>query len=150
MGNFMSALIVNAIGATLIYGTGGLALGIVGPWLGFQGVGIMAGSLAASAQAYYGNLAAGSIISLMTAASMAAGNKIMGFLAALTVGVVGGAAIYCTGGLATGLVAPMLGFGSAGIGAGTVAASAQAYYGNLVAGSVISKLTAAAMVAPTP
>ncbi|KOB66446.1 putative cuticle protein CPH43, partial [Operophtera brumata] len=44
----------------------------------------------------------------------------------------------------------MLGFGAAGIGAGTTAAAAQAYYGNLVAGSIISKLTAAAMLAPTP
>uniref|UniRef100_S4NSE1 Putative cuticle protein CPH43 n=1 Tax=Pararge aegeria TaxID=116150 RepID=S4NSE1_9NEOP len=74
----------------------------------------------------------------------------MGLLVALAVNVIGGAAIYLTGGLATGIVAPLLGFGNAGIGAGTLAASAQAYYGNVAAGSIISQLTAAAMVAPTP
>ncbi|XP_059052266.1 uncharacterized protein LOC131846864 [Achroia grisella] len=74
----------------------------------------------------------------------------MGLVSAIVVNVVGGAVIYGTGGLGLGLVAPMLGFGSAGIAAGSTAAAAQAYYGNLVAGSIISKLTAAAMVAPTP
>ncbi|OWR53427.1 putative cuticle protein CPH43, partial [Danaus plexippus plexippus] len=74
----------------------------------------------------------------------------MGFLTALAVNVVGGAVIYGTGGLGVGLVAPWLGFGSAGIASGSMAAAAQSYYGNLVAGSIISKLTAAAMVAPTP
>lgn len=74
----------------------------------------------------------------------------MGLLAALAVNFLGGAVIYGTGGLLLPMVAPMLGFGAAGIGAGTTAAAAQAYYGNLAAGSIISQLTAAAMVAPTP
>nr|AAV91445.1 hypothetical protein 32 [Lonomia obliqua] len=74
----------------------------------------------------------------------------MGLLAALAVNLVGGAIIYGTGGLLTPIVAPMLGFGSAGIAAGSTAAAAQAYYGNVVAGSVISQLTSAAMLAPTP
>lgn len=74
----------------------------------------------------------------------------MGFLAALAVNLIGGAVIYGTGGLLAPAVAPLLGFGAAGIGAGTTAAAAQAYYGNLVGGSIISQLTAAAMVAPTP
>lgn len=74
----------------------------------------------------------------------------MGLLAAIAVGVIGGAAVYGTGGLLTPIVAPLLGFGSAGVGAGTTAASAMSFYGNVAAGSVISKLTAAAMVAPTP
>ncbi|CAG9561783.1 unnamed protein product [Danaus chrysippus] len=74
----------------------------------------------------------------------------MGFLTALAVNVIGGAVIYGTGGLGVGLVAPWLGFGSAGIASGSMAAAAQSYYGNLAAGSIISKLTAAAMVAPTP
>ncbi|CAB3260017.1 unnamed protein product [Arctia plantaginis] len=76
--------------------------------------------------------------------------KKMGLLAAVAVNIVGGAIIYGTGGLLTPIVAPVLGFGSAGIAAGSTAAAAQAYYGNLVAGSIISQLTAAAMVAPTP
>ncbi|CAG4971493.1 unnamed protein product [Colias eurytheme] len=68
-------------------------------------------------------------------------------LEAIAVNVIGGVAIYATCGLATAWVAPMLGFGNAGIAAGSVAAGAQSYYGNLVSGSIISKLTAAAMVA---
>lgn len=74
----------------------------------------------------------------------------MGLLCALAVNVIGGAVIYGTAGLATPLIAPMLGFSSAGVVAGSTAAVAQSYYGNLVAGSIISKLTAAMMLAPTP
>lgn len=74
----------------------------------------------------------------------------MGLIAALAVNMIGGAVIYGTGGLLTPIVAPILGFGAAGIGAGSTAAAAQAYYGNLAAGSIISQLTAAVMVAPTP
>jgi len=37
-----------------------------------------------------------------------------------------------------------------GVGAGTIAAGAQAYVGNLAAGSILAKLTSAAMLAPTP
>ncbi|XP_072949348.1 uncharacterized protein [Epargyreus clarus] len=74
----------------------------------------------------------------------------MGILSAIVVNAIGGAVIYGTGGLATAWVAPMLGFGGAGIAAGSTAAAAQAFYGNLAAGSIISQLTAAAMVAPTP
>lgn len=73
----------------------------------------------------------------------------MGLFSAIIVGVVGGAAVYGTGGLLTPIVAPMMGFSSTGIVAGTLGASAQSYYGNLVAGSLISKMTAA-MMAPTP
>ncbi|CAH4028424.1 unnamed protein product [Pieris brassicae] len=74
----------------------------------------------------------------------------MGLLCALAVNLVGAAAIYGTAGFATPLVAPLLGFSSTGIVAGSTAAVAQSYYGNLIAGSIISKLTAAAMLAPTP
>lgn len=74
----------------------------------------------------------------------------MGLLAAIAVNVIGGAVIYGTGGLLAPAVAPLLGFSGAGIAAGSTAAAAQAYYGNLAAGSIISQLTAAAMVAPTP
>ena len=74
----------------------------------------------------------------------------MGLLAALAVNVLGGAVIYGTGGLGAAWVAPMMGFGSSGIAAGSIAAAAQSYYGNLVAGSVVSQLTAVAMAAPTP
>lgn len=74
----------------------------------------------------------------------------MGLLSAIAVNLVGGAVLYGTGGLLAPVVAPLLGFGSAGIAAGSTAAAAQAYYGNLAAGSIISQLTAAAMVAPTP
>ncbi|XP_046660319.1 uncharacterized protein LOC124354129 [Homalodisca vitripennis] len=47
-------------------------------------------------------------------------------------------------------VLPALGFGTAGVGAGTVAASAQSYVGNVAAGAVFAKLQALAMAAPTP
>ncbi|CAG4987041.1 unnamed protein product [Parnassius apollo] len=74
----------------------------------------------------------------------------MGMLAALAVNIVGGAVIYGTAGIGAPLVAPLLGFSSSGIVAGSTAAAAQAYYGNLAAGSIISQLTSIAMVAPTP
>ncbi|KAI8436932.1 hypothetical protein MSG28_010358 [Choristoneura fumiferana] len=74
----------------------------------------------------------------------------MGLLAAIAVNVLGGAVIYGTGGLGAAWVAPMLGFGSSGIAAGSTAAAAQAYYGNVAAGSIISTLTSVAMAAPTP
>ncbi|CAH1638302.1 unnamed protein product [Spodoptera littoralis] len=74
----------------------------------------------------------------------------MGVLAAIAVNIIGGIVIYGTGGLLAPIVAPLLGFSSTGIAAGSVAAAAQAYYGNVVAGSIISQLTAAAMLAPTP
>ncbi|CAK1580411.1 unnamed protein product [Parnassius mnemosyne] len=73
----------------------------------------------------------------------------MGLLAALAVNIVGGAVIYGTGGIGAPLIAPLLGFSSGGIVAGSTAAAAQAYYGNVVAGSIISQLTSIAMVAPT-
>ncbi|CAK1551199.1 unnamed protein product [Leptosia nina] len=76
--------------------------------------------------------------------------SIMDLLCALAVNILGGVAIYGTAGIATPFVAPMLGFGSSGIAASSVAAAAQSYYGNLAAGSIISQLTAAVMVAPTP
>lgn len=74
----------------------------------------------------------------------------MGLLAAIAVNLVGGAVIYGTGGLGAAWVAPMMGFGSVGVGAGTTAAAAQAYYGNVAAGSIFSTLQAVAMAAPTP
>lgn len=74
----------------------------------------------------------------------------MGLLSAIVVGAVGGIAIYGTGGLLTPVVAPMLGFSSTGILAGSTAAAAQAYVGNVAAGSIVAKLTSAAMLAPTP
>lgn len=73
----------------------------------------------------------------------------MGFFTALIVNIVGGA-VLCMGGFLIPIVAPLLGFSASGIMAGSIAASAQSYYGNLMAGSIISKLTAAAMIAPTP
>lgn len=63
---------------------------------------------------------------------------------------VGGAAVYLTGGLATPWVAPMFGFGAAGVGAGTAAAAAQSYVGNVAAGSIFSMMQAAAAAAPLP
>lgn len=74
----------------------------------------------------------------------------MGLFTALAVNAIGGAVIYGTGGLGAAWVAPWLGFGSAGIASGSMAAAAQSYYGNLVAGSIISKMTAVAMASPTP
>lgn len=74
----------------------------------------------------------------------------MGLLAAIVVNVVGGAVIYLTGGLAAPWIASLLGFSSTGIVAGSTAAAAQAFYGNVASGSIISMLTAIAMGSPTP
>jgi len=73
----------------------------------------------------------------------------MGLFAAIVVGTVGSAALLIGGPVAVG-VGSLMGFGGTGIGATTIAASAQAYYGNVVVGSVIAKLTSIAMLAPTP
>ena len=74
----------------------------------------------------------------------------MGLIAAIIVNLLGGAVIYVSGGLLMPIIGPMLGFSSAGIAAGSIAASAQAFYGNLAAGSIISMMTSAAMLSPTP
>lgn len=74
-------------------------------------------------------------------------NTKMRLLAWATVTVIGGLAI------ATGtapLVAGLLGFGSTGVGMGTLAAGAQAYVGNVGVGTVFAMMQHAAMVAPTP
>jgi len=73
----------------------------------------------------------------------------MGFFAAIVVGTVGGAALLIGGPVAV-TVGSALGFTGTGIGAGTLAASAQAYFGSVVTGSIITKLTSIAMLAPTP
>ncbi|VVC99616.1 unnamed protein product [Leptidea sinapis] len=65
---------------------------------------------------------------------------------AVTVGVLGGIAIYGTAGLLTPVVASMLGFSSTGVVAGSTAAAAMSYTGNVAAGSILAKLTAAAML----
>lgn len=74
----------------------------------------------------------------------------MGILAAIAVNLIGGAVIYLTAGFGAPLIAPLLGFTNTGVAAGSIAAAAQAYYGNVAAGSIIAQLTAAAMIAPTP
>ncbi|GBC05144.1 hypothetical protein RclHR1_06060002 [Rhizophagus clarus] len=71
----------------------------------------------------------------------------MGFLAAVTVAVVGGAAIAVGAGP---IAAGLFGISQTGIIAGSTAAAAQAYVGNVAAGSVLAKLTSMAMLAPTP
>lgn len=73
----------------------------------------------------------------------------MGFFSYLVVTAVGGAATIICPPLAA-PVASMIGIGSAGVGAGTIAASAQAYVGNVAAGSIFSALQSIAMAAPTP
>lgn len=73
----------------------------------------------------------------------------MGIFSAVVVGVVGGAVVM-TGGVGLGIVAPLLGFSSTGIVAGSTAAAAQAFVGNVAAGSVVAKMTSLAMLAPTP
>jgi len=74
----------------------------------------------------------------------------MGFLAWAATTALGGAAIYCTGGLATPFVASVVGVGSTGIAAGSLAAGSQSFVGNLAAGSIVSTIQAVAMAAPTP
>ena len=68
----LSAIAVNVIGGAVIYGTGGLGAAWVAPWLGFTGTGIAGGSTAAAAMSYYGNVAAGSVISQLTSVAMLA------------------------------------------------------------------------------
>ncbi|GBC05149.1 hypothetical protein RclHR1_06060007 [Rhizophagus clarus] len=71
----------------------------------------------------------------------------MGLFAAAAVSVVGGAAIMLGGGP---LVAGLFGISQTGIIAGSTAAAAQAYVGNVAAGSVLAQLTSMAMLAPIP
>lgn len=73
----------------------------------------------------------------------------MGLFSYIVVTVVGGAVMTVCPPLAP-AVASAVGIGSVGIGAGTLAASAHAYVGNLAAGSVIAGLQSIAMVAPIP
>nr|BAN20213.1 unknown secreted protein [Riptortus pedestris] len=73
----------------------------------------------------------------------------MGLFSYLVVTVIGGAAVTLFPPL-IGPVASMVGMGSVGVGAGTVAAGAQAYVGNVAAGSVFSALQSVAMASPTP
>ncbi|XP_048478612.1 uncharacterized protein LOC119693029 [Plutella xylostella] len=65
----LAALLVNVVGGAVIYLTGGLLTWLVAPLLGFGSGGIAAGCAAAAAQSYYGNLAAGSIISILQSAA---------------------------------------------------------------------------------
>ncbi|EXX63676.1 hypothetical protein RhiirA5_359232 [Rhizophagus irregularis] len=71
----------------------------------------------------------------------------MGLLAAAVVYVVGGAAIAVGAGP---VAAGLFGISQSGIVAGSVAAGAQAFVGNVAAGSVLAQLTSMAMLAPTP
>ncbi|RGB37668.1 hypothetical protein C1646_694313 [Rhizophagus diaphanus] len=71
----------------------------------------------------------------------------MGLLAAAVVTVVGGAAIAVGAGPAA---AGLFGISQTGIVAGSMAAGAQAFVGNVAAGSVLAQLTSMAMLAPTP
>ncbi|GBP06836.1 hypothetical protein EVAR_70564_1 [Eumeta japonica] len=71
----------------------------------------------------------------------------MGLISAIVVGAVGGLSLAT--GIGPAVVAPLLGFSPTGIVSGTMAASAQSYYGSVSAGSVISALTSIAMT-PTP
>lgn len=76
----------------------------------------------------------------------------MGLFAAAVVGCVGGAALL-VGGLVPAVPAAAawaFGIGKTGIAAGSFAAAAQAWAGNVAAGSVLAKLTSIAMAAPTP
>ncbi|CAH0715420.1 unnamed protein product, partial [Brenthis ino] len=68
----LAALAVNAVGGTVIYATGGLGAAWVAPMLGFSNSGIVGGSVAAAAQSFYGNVAAGSVIAKMTSVAMLA------------------------------------------------------------------------------
>ncbi|CAB4475372.1 hypothetical protein RhiirA5_359236 [Rhizophagus irregularis] len=71
----------------------------------------------------------------------------MGFFSAAFVAVVGGAAIAVGGGP---IVVGLLGISETGVVAGSLAAGAQAYVGNVAAGSILAKLTSIAMLSPTP
>nr|XP_018916052.1 PREDICTED: uncharacterized protein LOC109043325 [Bemisia tabaci] len=71
----------------------------------------------------------------------------MGFLTWAVVSVVGGAVAMTGVGLP---VAGLLGFSAAGPVAGSLAAGAQAYVGNVAAGSAFAAVQALAMAAPTP
>jgi hypothetical protein len=71
----------------------------------------------------------------------------MGFLAAAVVWGVGGVAITLGAGP---LAAGLFGISQTGVVAGSLAASAQAFVGNVAAGSVLAQLTSIAMLAPTP
>ncbi|KAI8141289.1 cuticular protein hypothetical 43 [Fennellomyces sp. T-0311] len=71
----------------------------------------------------------------------------MGFFAFLIVSTVG-AVLLCTGIGAP--IAGALGFAITGPVAGSLAAGAQAFIGNVAAGSIFAGLQAMAMAAPTP
>jgi len=71
----------------------------------------------------------------------------MGLFSAVVVGTVGSVALLVGG---PPLLLGALGFSGSGILAGSAAASAQAYVGNVAAGSILAKLTSMAMLAPTP
>lgn len=66
---FISYVVVTGVGAVLA--ATGVGVPIAG-MLGFSAAGPVAGSLAAGAQAYVGNVAAGSIFSTVQALAMAA------------------------------------------------------------------------------
>uniref|UniRef100_A0A224Y0M5 Uncharacterized protein n=1 Tax=Panstrongylus lignarius TaxID=156445 RepID=A0A224Y0M5_9HEMI len=72
----------------------------------------------------------------------------MGFLTWAAVTGIGAAALLIPP--LTVPIAGYLGFGSAGVAAGTMAAGAQSYVANVAAGTIFAKLQAAAMLAPTP
>lgn len=67
----------------------------------------------------------------------------MGIFSFIIVTVLGGAAMYCSPLLVP--VANILGFGSAGVRAGTIAAWAQSYIGNVAPKSLFSYLQSVAM-----
>jgi hypothetical protein len=73
--------------------------------------------------------------------------KTMGLFSAAAVAIVGGAALAVGAGPA---VVGLLGISETGVIAGGVAAGAQAYVGNVAAGSILAKLTSIAMLSPTP
>lgn len=57
-------------------------------------------------------------------------------------------AVYATAGYGTTWMAGAIGFGAAGPAGATIAAGAQSYIGNVVAGSLFAECQAAAMAAP--
>lgn len=65
----ISYIAVTALGA-IVVGTGGLGSSILLPVVGFTSTGPAAASLAASAQSFVGNVAAGSIFSGVQAMAM--------------------------------------------------------------------------------